>query len=112
MTAGDLSGALGEADWGIASTRALRDPGSFWEDLGLRLLHPAQILIMEAIQWIGRPLSPTQLREVFEKKRPLALLAYHCRRLVELGVLMTLAWQVPVRGTIETFYTYAEVAPS
>jgi hypothetical protein len=75
----------------------------FWEALAVRLLHPIQLQIIEAMRWIGQPLSASELVQIFSGEYSLATVAYHVRRLVALGALK-LALQRPVRGTVEKFY--------
>jgi hypothetical protein len=75
----------------------------FWEDLAVRLLHPTQLLVIEAASWVGCPLSPTLLRNLCDDGLALNSLAYHCNRLVELEVLKKVD-RVQVRGAWENFY--------
>lgn len=79
----------------------------FWDDLVVRLLHPTQLLVLEAISRIGRPLSPTLLRNLYGHGLALNLFAYHCNRLVDLGVLEKVD-RVQVRGACENFYDLVE----
>lgn len=81
---------------------ASSDPG-FWEGLALRLLHPTQLLIIEAIWRIEEPLSATLLQAVYEDRIGLSLLSYHCKRLEKLEVLEKIG-EIPVRGVSEKFY--------
>lgn len=50
---------------------AAEDQG-FWGELAVKLMHPTQLLIVEAIWWIEEPLSPTLLRGASEKLFDLA----------------------------------------
>jgi hypothetical protein len=75
----------------------------FWGDLALRLLHPTQLLIIEAIWRIEEPLSATLLQGVYGNQISLGLLSYHCRRLEALEVLEKVD-KIPVRGVSEKFY--------
>lgn len=78
----------------------------FWEDLAVRLLHPTQLLVIEAISWVERPLSPILLTNLCGEQIPLNALAYHCNRLVDLEVLEKVD-RVQVRGAWENFYDLA-----
>jgi hypothetical protein len=75
----------------------------FWAALAVRLLHPLQLEIVEAIRWIGLPLSTSQLVQVFGEEKTLPVIAYHVRRLAALGALRP-AGHRDVRSTIERFY--------
>jgi hypothetical protein len=79
----------------------------FWEGLALKLLHPTQLLIMEAFLRIEEPLSATLLQEVYEDQVGLSLLSYHCRRLEKLGVLEQVG-AIPVRGVSEKLFDLAD----
>jgi hypothetical protein len=81
----------------------------FWEELALRLLHPTQLLIIEAIWWIEEPLSATLLQGVYESQISLSLFSYHCRRLEKLEVLEKVG-EIPVRGVSEKLYDLASGA--
>jgi hypothetical protein len=75
----------------------------FWAALAARLLHPIQLQILEAMHWIGQPLSTSQLVQVFDEERTLPIVAYHVRRLTAMGALRP-AGRRKVRGTVEKFY--------
>jgi predicted transcriptional regulator len=74
-----------------------------WDALIGRLVHPTQVAIIEAMEWIDRPLSPVELARVFEREVPLSSVAYHVRRLAELGVVVNTGMR-RVRGAREHFY--------
>jgi hypothetical protein len=76
----------------------------FWAELAARLLHPVQLQIVEAMRWIDRPLSVTELFLVFGKEHRLSTIAYHVRRLASLGALRPKGRRSPVRGSIEKLY--------
>lgn len=80
-----------------------RHGSDFWVGLALKLLHPTQLLIIEAIWWIEEPLSATLLQEVYEDQIGLSLLSYHCKRLEALEVLEKVG-EVPVRGVSEKLF--------
>lgn len=74
-----------------------------WDALIGRLIHPTQVAIIEAMQWIDRPLSPVELVRVFDSEIALSSVAYHVRRLSELDVLKRTGMR-QVRGAREHFY--------
>lgn len=80
-----------------------------WDDLLARLLHETQMHIIEAMRWIGRPMSANELTHVFDGSAELPNVSYHVRRLKDLGVL-TAASVRPVRGADERFYRFAATA--
>lgn len=88
------------------------DPGPApvdWDGLLASLLHPTQFQIIEAMHWIGRPVSASQLVHVFDRdSKDLSALAYHLRRLRELKIVR-LASVKRVRGAKERFYTLVVV---
>jgi hypothetical protein len=43
--------------------------GSFWAALAARAIHPIQVEIIEAMRWIDRPLTATDLSRVLEEQR-------------------------------------------
>jgi hypothetical protein len=72
----------------------------------LRLLHPTQLLIIEAIWRIEEPLSATLLQAVYEDRIGLSLFSYHCKRLEKLEVIEKVG-EMPVRGVSEKLYDLA-----
>jgi hypothetical protein len=81
----------------------------FWEELASRLLHPTQLLIIEAIWWIEEPLSATLLQAVYEDQVDIGLFSYHCKRLEKLEVLEKVG-EVPVRGATEKLFDLVDRA--
>jgi hypothetical protein len=75
----------------------------FWAALPGRLLHPTQMQILEALFWIGRPLSATDLTRIFFEQPGRPLVEYHVGRLADLGILRK-AGSRTVRGGTETFF--------
>lgn len=55
-----------------------------WGTLAARLLHPVQVEIIEALRWIGRPLSATDFVYIFGGRRAGLRVEYHLRRLTKL----------------------------
>jgi hypothetical protein len=76
-----------------------------WEGLIRRLLHSTQLQIIEAMLWIGRPLSATELSGVFGPTISLSSVSYHLKRLTKLGVLRRVRKR-QVRGAWESFYYF------
>jgi hypothetical protein len=75
-----------------------------------RVINPLQLAIVEAMAWINRPLSATQLSHVLadlggKKGTYPGLLSYHLRALQEFDVLK-IARKRSVRGATETFFFF------
>lgn len=81
-----------------------------WDALIARLIHPTQLAVIEAMLWIGRPLSSAELVRVFDEEIVLSSVAYHVRRLSQLGVLEQTGTR-QVRGAIEHYFQLAEGGP-
>jgi hypothetical protein len=71
-----------------------------------RSVHPLKVSIVEAMEWVGEPLSPAELVRVLDRTAKLGTVAYHVKRLEELGAL-ELSHTRPVRGALEHFYAVA-----
>jgi len=87
-----------------ASAHQLPPAPSFdWEALVALLVHPVKVSIIEAMSWIGEPLSATDLDRLLKGKVGVSLISYHLRKLVELGVILPVRKET-VRGAVQTFY--------
>jgi Helix-turn-helix domain len=75
-----------------------------WETLVALLIHPVKVSIIEAMSWVGEPLSATDLDRILSGQVGVSLISYHLRKLVELGVIQPVRKDA-VRGAIQTFYT-------
>lgn len=58
----------------------------FWSALPEKALHPARVTIMEALWWIGEPLSAIALVDVFDGCLSMWEVAHHLRALDALDV--------------------------
>jgi DNA-binding transcriptional ArsR family regulator len=78
-----------------------------WDGLLAHLLHPTQFQIIEAMHWIDRPVSASQLVQVFDRARKdLSAVSYHLRRLRTLKIV-ELSSVRRIRGAKERLYTLA-----
>jgi predicted transcriptional regulator len=59
----------------------------WWGTLVAGVLHPAQVEIIEALRWIDRPLSVTDLLQVLEGQRVGLRIERHLRRLAKLDAV-------------------------
>ena len=96
----ELSRALGNpAESGAATVD--------WDGLLTSLLHPTQFQIIEAMHWINRPVSASQLVHVFDRDpKDLPALSYHLRRLGNLRIARLNSVR-QVRGAKERLYKLA-----
>ncbi|HSS42329.1 MAG TPA: hypothetical protein VLK37_07225 [Solirubrobacterales bacterium] len=80
-------------------------PALDWAALVPLTVHPVKVSIIEAMEWIGEPVSATELTEMFEEPEShyLSLVSYHVGKLVDLGAVEMISHR-PVRGARETFY--------
>lgn len=78
-----------------------------WDWLVPLLIHPAKVAIVEALAWIGQPLSPTEMANLFSDNRDfyLSLISHHVRELAKVGALEMVKTR-PVRGATEKFYFF------
>jgi hypothetical protein len=97
-------------------TRALggqsaTEPGAAvdWDGLLVSLLHPTQFQIIEAMHWIGRPISASQLVHVLDRD-DVSALSYHLRRLGELKVAELVSLR-SARGATERLYELIALGP-
>lgn len=74
-----------------------------WEEGLLRLLHPTQVLILEALAHLDCPVSATIMVGISDGAIRLGAWSYHLKRLVELGFLEETG-SAAVRGATERFY--------
>jgi hypothetical protein len=71
-----------------------------------RSVHPTQVAVMEAMDWIGEPFSPVQFCAMNGHRFEVGHAGYHFRKLVDAGLIECVG-QRPVRGAVEHFYRRA-----
>lgn len=76
-----------------------------WGALVPFLVHPMRVSIIEALWWVGQPLSATDIRKLFDREFDLSFVSYHVVRLARTGAI-TLVKTQPVRGSLEKFYFF------
>lgn len=77
-----------------------------WVALAPRLIHPTKVMVIEAMLWIDRPLSASELENVFVGALSVSTISYHVKTLAGLGVLDRTA-KVEVRGAWKRVYQSA-----
>jgi hypothetical protein len=79
-----------------------------WGALVPHLIHPAKVLIIEAMEWVAMPLSPRDLDRIFDEQLGVSLISYHMKTLADVGAVEKIR-QRPVRGALETFYALSPI---
>jgi len=86
------------------------DEGFDWESLVPLFVHPVKVAVIEAMLWIGRPLSSAELSTILAgRSHSLGVVAYHVGRLAKLGVI-EVTHERQTRGGRETFYFFPDPA--
>lgn len=78
-------------------------PEFAWDALVSQVIHPMKVAIIEAIRYVERPLSASDVRRSMEEARTVSFVAYHVKELVAMEALIQVS-QRAVRGTEEKFY--------
>ena len=81
------------------------EPDAFdWTALVDTAVHELKVAIAEALDWIGEPLSETELWMVLDLgKHEYYNVQYHAKTLEELGLLREV-WERKARGATEVYY--------
>lgn len=78
-----------------------------WDALIPHAINPTKVLIIEAMQWIGRPLSASDLERVFDGKIGLSAVSYHLKSLRKWEAVRRVRKR-QVRGAVESHYFFTE----
>jgi hypothetical protein len=82
-----------------------------WTALVALFAHPTKVLVIEAMRWIDRPLSASELVHVFDGALSLSVVSYHVTTLANWGILTRVETQ-QVRGAWKHLYVFtAAVRP-
>lgn len=82
-----------------------------WDILVPHLIHPMKVAIIEAMAWIEVPVSPKELDRIFGEEFGVSLVAYHMRRLADVGAVEKVGQQA-VRGALQSFYVLSAKDPA
>jgi DNA-binding transcriptional ArsR family regulator len=83
-----------------------------WAALLSRSVHPTRLWIIEAMRTIERPLSASELEDVFENKQSTSAISYHLNTLAKMGIVRQLE-MLQVRGAWKRLYVFtAAVKPA
>jgi len=77
-----------------------------WSGLVYRSVHTTRLWIIEAMLWIDRPLSASELERVFGDTMSISAIAYHMTILAKFGIVDGLEKE-RVRGAWKTRYVFA-----
>lgn len=78
-----------------------------WNALAMLLAHPTKALIIEAMRWIDRPLSASDLVPAFDGALSLSVVSYHVKTLADYGIL-TQVKKLKVRGAWKHLYIFSD----
>ncbi len=82
------------------------EPSFEWDVLVPRAIHPLRVAIIEALRWVDRPLSASELTKLIDDQDAgLSHISYHVGRLADVGALKKVR-QRQVRGSTEKFYSF------
>jgi Helix-turn-helix domain len=77
-----------------------------WGALVPFVIHPMRVAIIEALCWIGEPLSATDFQKLFaEESYNTSYISYHVAELAKAGVLVQVATR-QVRGATKKSYFF------
>lgn len=93
-----LPGAQPIAMHGTSVTLHSRPEPFDWSALVPHLIHPTKVFVIEAMLWIDRPLSASELEKVLDGAVVVSNISYHVRSLARAGVLQLVEKQ-RIRGT-------------
>lgn len=88
-----------------SATNVTPETGVPWDAIARMALHPVQIRLLEEFDRAEQPLTPSDL-QLRIGTYPLSLIAYHVRRLREMG-LLRLTHTEPSRGSLLHYYVLA-----
>jgi hypothetical protein len=83
-----------------------RQPQFAWPSLIECQVHPVKVAAVEALRWIGGPLSARELWLIGMGDPAYATVCHHVKFLLDLGFI-ELTHQRPRRGAMEKFYVLA-----
>lgn len=80
-----------------------------WSLLVPRTIHELKVAIIEALEWIGQPLAPSELLHVIDESDnenfSLSHLSYHMTKLEKMGALKVVKKE-QVRGATKKYYWF------
>jgi hypothetical protein len=76
-----------------------------WGALLSRSVHPTRLWIIEAMRVIDRPLSASELEQVFDASQSTSAISYHMTTLAKIGIVKLIDMQ-QVRGAWKRLYVF------
>jgi hypothetical protein len=76
-----------------------------WGALLSRSVHPTRLWIIEAMRVIDRPLSASELEQVFDGSQGTSAISYHLTTLAKIGIVKLVDMQ-QVRGAWKRLYVF------
>jgi hypothetical protein len=76
-----------------------------WAALLSRSIHPTRLWIIEAMRVVDRPLSASELEQVFDGKQSTSAISYHMTTLAKIGIVK-LVDKEQVRGAWKRLYVF------
>jgi DNA-binding transcriptional ArsR family regulator len=80
-----------------------------WSLLVPRTIHELRVAIIEAMEWIGQPLAPSELLHIIDEadneKFSLSHLSYHMTKLEKMGALKVVKKE-QIRGATKKYYWF------
>src|SRR3954454_17573416 len=86
-----------------------RQPRFDWPGLLDSQVHPVKVAVVEALRWVGGPLSAREVWLMDIGEPEYVTVAYHVKSLVDLGLLTQVA-SSPARGSVEKFHVPTRAA--
>lgn len=81
-----------------------RSTGDFdWGRLVAGSVHPAKVEVIEAMRWVGAPMSASAVSKSCGGMRDVGNVAYHIKRMARQGILKRVSSR-QARGALEVFY--------
>lgn len=78
-----------------------------WGALVSHFIHPTKLTVIEAMLWIDRPLSATELTLILDRPVSLSSISYHLETLVKLALIEEVETR-KVRGATEHFFCFTD----
>jgi hypothetical protein len=78
-----------------------------WGALLSRSIHPTRLWIIEAMRVIERPISASELEDVFEGRQTTSAISYHVTTLAKIGIVKQVEMQ-QVRGAWKRLYVFTD----
>lgn len=76
-----------------------------WSTLVPRLVHPMKVAIIEALAYVGQPLSATDFSKVFGEQFDVPFISYHVVELAKAEAIVKVQ-ELEVRGAIKKSYFF------